>query len=85
MNETGLKVVLDGINSYFVEKATGKSTPIQYEHGRYYVDIWAPAAIKSSIADKKNNNDMEVDGIIKYKPINNRCWVLGTDEESEGF
>ena len=27
MNQTGMKVVLDGINSYFIEKKTGKSTP----------------------------------------------------------
>ena len=34
MNETGLKVVLDGSNSFFVEKQSGKSTPIEYENGR---------------------------------------------------
>ena len=27
MNETGLKVILDGENSFFVEKGTGESTP----------------------------------------------------------
>ena len=30
MNETGLKVVLDGINSFFVEKSSGKTAPIKY-------------------------------------------------------
>ena len=42
MNQTGLKVVLDGMNSYFVEKHSGKSTPITYEYGKYYFDAWVP-------------------------------------------
>ena len=67
------------------KRPRGKSTPNNYEQVRSDFDIWAPAAIKDSIADKHNNNDMEVDGIIKDKLIHNICWVLGADEESEGF
>ena len=55
MNETGLKVVLDGEHSFFVEKGTGKSTPIRYEHGRYYFDIWAPTDIRKSRPSRSRN------------------------------
>ena len=46
MNETGLKVVLDGESSFFVEKSSGTSTPIKYENGRYFFDIWVPALVR---------------------------------------
>ena len=80
MNETGFAVVLDGIDSFFIEKTTGKSTPIKYEHGRYDFDIWAPAINKSSIASK-SSDDVDCGHLGK----NNKCWVLGADDEDEGF
>ena len=85
MNETGLKVVLAGINSFFVEKRSGTSTPIKYEHGKYYFDIWAPAikTTRSSAANhkEKNDDDMDTDGVDNYKNSqDNRFWVLGTDK-----
>ena len=51
----------------------------------YYFDIWEPAAIKGSTINKKDDNKMEVDGIIKKKQMNNKFWALGTDDEDEGF
>ena len=82
MNETGLNVVLDGLNSFFVEKSTGQSTPIKYDNGRHFFDIWAPAPIKASVKQQRNDDDMDFDVINKTK--DNKYWVLGADEE-EGF
>ena len=80
MNETGLRVVLDGVESYFIEKHSGKSTPIKYEQGRYYFDIWVPSSIKKNDARKKHiNDDMQTDTINPIISYNN-CWVLGTDD-----
>ena len=86
MNETGLQVELDGANSSLVGKDTVQSTPIKYEHGRYYFDICAPA-MKKGIRKHNINNDMEVDEIDKLKTrmSNNQFWVLGTDSNEEGF
>ena len=82
MNEHGLNVVLDGSNSLFVEKSSGISTPIKYEHGRYYFDIWVQAPINKSIK-QKGSDDMDTSNINRVK--NKRIWVLGTDDQSEGF
>ena len=81
MNETGLKVVLDGVNSYFVEKRTGKSTPIKYEHGKYLFDIWAPGVNHKS--KKKNDDDMDTTDEVEYNKAfhkNKKFWVFGTDD-----
>ena len=84
MNETGLRVILDGENSNIVEKTSGISTPIKYENGRYYFDMWVPAPIKSRIK-KKRENDMELDQFGNSINRGNRFWVLGTDDQYEGF
>ena len=80
MNESGLKVVLDGINSYFVDKRSNKSSPIKYEHGKYFFDVWAPSA-----DDKQRDKKVDDDGDVNMNPAfnkgdkSNQCWVLGTD------
>ena len=82
MNETGLKVVLDGANSFFVEKRSGKSTPIKYEQGKYHFDIWAPAikTTKASSTIRKSEDDMDTSEVDKNKGRkNNQFWILGTD------
>ena len=61
MNETGLIVVLDGGASYFVEKQSGKSTPIMYTNGKYYFDVWVPGAIKNNSEDKTKGADNNMD------------------------
>ena len=94
MNETGLKVILDGENSYIVDKWTGRTTPIKYEHGRYFFDIWAPAPIKNNIKKQTSSDDMDtsnnkikgnMEANTNSTQFSNRCWVLGTENEDEGF
>ena len=85
MNQTGLRVVLDGEGSYFVEKSTGKSTPIKYEGGKYYFDIWAPADTNKRSIKTKSEDDMETDHISKIKNSGSRFWVLGTEDEISPF
>ena len=87
MNETGLKVVLDGENSFFVEKSSGKSTPIKYENGRYFFDIWVPASIKQRAPGQNSRKAMECDHLDKINSINrqNRFWIFGADDQDEGF
>ena len=82
MNETGLKVVLDGSNIFFIDKASGRSTPIKYEHGRYDFDIWVQPPIKTC-KKQKDDDDMDTSNINRVK--GNRFWVLGADDQAEGF
>ena len=44
MNQCGNKIVLDGDNSYFVNKKTGKITKVHQEKGQYVFYIWVRAA-----------------------------------------
>ena len=44
MNQCGNKIVLDGDNSYFVNKKTGKTTKVHQERGQYVFYIWVRAA-----------------------------------------
>ena len=87
MNDTGLNVVFDGENSFFVEKSSGKPTPTKYENGRYFFDIWTPAFIKKHDIKQKGNDDMDCSQFGKINSINrkNRFWVLGADDQEEGF
>ena len=84
MNETGLKVVLDGLNIFFIERSSGRSTPIKYEHGRYYFDIWVQAPIKPPIK-QKNDDDMELGQFGNNINKHNMFWFLGADDQEEGF
>ena len=61
----------------------GRLPPIKYEHGRYFFDIWAPAPIKKIAKKQQDSDDMDTSNINIIK--NNRFWVLGTDDQSEGF
>ena len=40
MNQGGNAVMLDGKDSYLVNKATGKKTKIEYEDGQYVMYVW---------------------------------------------
>ena len=42
MNEAGNVVVLDGEDSYTLNKQTGNVTPIAWEDGRFMFDMWIP-------------------------------------------
>ena len=83
MNETGLKVVLDGHESFFIEKTSGKSTPIRYESGKYFFDIWAPSIRDKKTRDRRVDDDaMDCNQTAKISGIRtkNRFEVLGTDQ-----
>ena len=90
MSQAGLIVILDGRDSYFQEKVTGKKTKLKYEGGRYYFDIWTEAPkheeskVDHQIGHKIRNSepsDMEVDAVKR----SNRFWILGTDEGNSDF
>ena len=43
MNQCGNVIVLDGDNSYFVNKGTGRKTKIYQENGQFVFNIWTKA------------------------------------------
>ena len=88
MNETGLKVVLDGNESFFIEKKSGKITPIKYEGGKYFFDIWTPSVKNKKIKERREDSDeMDCNQAAKARGIStrNRFEVLGTENDSQGF
>ena len=54
MNQCGNVIVLDGHNSYFVNKNTGKRTKIMQENGQYVFNIWTKAPSREIDATKGN-------------------------------
>ena len=73
MNQGGNVVVLDGANSYMVNKESKHKTRIGYENGQYVFHIWVPSDEKEADKDEKT--------ILK----GNRYSVLACDEEEEYF
>ena len=71
MNQGGNVVVLDGNQSYMVNKSTKQKTRIQYENGQYIFSIWVPA--------KKNEVPAAERSVLK----DNRYAVLAMEDEEE--
>ena len=71
MNQGGNVVILDGNQSYMVNKSTKQKTRIQYENGQYIFNIWVPA--------KKS----EVRAAEKSVFKDNRYAVLAVEDEED--
>jgi hypothetical protein len=68
MNQGGNVVVLDGHNSYLMNKATGRKTRIGYEDGQYVMYLW----VKSDGATKDDTRKVMT---------SNRHAALAVDDE----
>ena len=87
MNLAGLKVMLDGLYSYFKDKQTGNITNIDNSGGKSYFDVWTDApksAIKPPMTSRTDPDAMEVDAIRTAHQCN-RFWILGADEELDNL
>ena len=78
MNQNGNVVILDGKSSVMIHKPAGKVTPIMYEHGQFYFNIW----VKSDGQEKNQYKPRE--GKAKVT-TNNRYAALAVEEEDAGF
>ena len=71
MNRTGNKVVLDGENSYLINKSTRKKIKIHLEGRQYVFYMW----IKAGFSD---NREMAIGSVNK-----NRYAVLAADGDAD--
>ena len=82
MNQAGLKVVLDGDESCYQDKATGRKGKIKYHKGKYTFEIWAEKG-------DKNGDDVEVDAIKgnKWQKVlrGNKYQALVEEDEGSDF
>ena len=74
MNQCGNVIVLDGENSYFVNKATGKKTRMYQENGQFVFNIWTKAP------GKDVDNERGVTRRVPVK-IKNRFEALGENDD----
>ena len=74
MNQGGNKIVLDGEDSYLVNKVTGKKTQVMLEDGQYVFYLWV----------KKEGKEV---ASVEPKPVvtRNRYSVLYEDDQEQGF
>ena len=73
MNQCGIKIVLDGVKSYFLDTKTGKVTKINVENGQYTFNIWVKAD------DKEKDMEEAVNETIVKK--GNRFATIKKDDE----
>jgi hypothetical protein len=79
MNQGGNMVILDGKNSYMVNKKTGARTPIREENGQFAMYIWVKDPEVNSVA-------MPCSVPVKQTvPTCNRFEALAVNGQEEGF
>ena len=77
MNRTGNKVVLDGQDSYLVNKKTGRRIQIHIEGNQYVFYLWVKAGYQPRGATQV--------GVVqkRWVPKSNRYAVLAADEDDD--
>jgi hypothetical protein len=79
MNQGGNMVVLDGKNSYMVNKRTGIKTPIREENGQFAMYIWVRDPEVNVVAARCGAS------VKQAVPTCNRFEALASNGQEEGF
>ena len=87
LNQGGNVVVLDGKDSYMVNKKSGKRIPIKEEHGQFAIYIWVrdPERQVAAVADTESSGQhAQVSSYVVQAPkvkTHNKFSVLSVSEE----
>ena len=79
MHQAGIRVVLDGDDSYMVHKATGRVTPIYVDNGKFLFNIWVESNYKKNEDERMSQDEKKG----RWRNINAFAALAEEEEQDE--
>ena len=87
MNEAGDVVVLDGHDSYTLNKSTGRITGIEWREGKFLMDLWfqKPQNVRNEVPKVPTSNRYEALAAVEEEEDTEECRRYEDVMSSPGF